>query len=291
MKPDDLNSNHIVSEWRTVGWMCGTLLSFSLMAVAARELSADVSTAQALFFRSVIGLLCVSGYLLLTGQLAALRTQRLGLHVCRNIVHFGGQYGWFVGIGLLPLAEVFALEFTVPIWTLVIAAIFLGERVTPQKIIAISLGTLGVLVILRPGIEIIDSASFVVLASAICYAITHTITKSMSASEPVISVLFYMCLVQLPIGLLLSLSAWVWPQGIQWLWLGVIGLTALSAHYCLTTAMQRAEATAVVTLDFFRLPLIALVGIVFYAEPLEYALIAGGLLMLAGNIINLRQKP
>ena len=194
-----------------------------------------------------------------------------------------------MGIGILPLAEVFALEFTVPIWTLIIAAIFLGEAITTTKSISVFLGLAGVLVIVQPVYAIMHSASLIVLAAAICYAISHTATKSLSSSESAISILFYMCLIQLPIGLLLSLANWSWPIGEQWLWLIVIGFTALSAHYCMTKAMNYAEVTTVVTMDFFRLPLIALVGMFFYAEQFEMSLIVGGGLMLIGNLI--RVKP
>jgi drug/metabolite transporter (DMT)-like permease len=270
--------------------MFGTLLSFSLMAVCVRELSGDVPTHQTLFIRSAIGLACISLILLFSKDFHLFSTKRLTLHLTRNVFHFGGQYGWFLGIGLLPLAEVFALEFTVPLWTLLIAAILLGEKITSKKILSISLGIAGVLVILQPGIEIIDSASLIVLASAVCYGISHTLTKSLSSSESAMTVIFYMCLIQLPIGLILSINDWVWPEGIQWLWLAIIGLTALTAHYCMTKAMLYADAAVVVTLDFLRLPLIASVGIVLYDEGFEFALMVGGMIMLLANIINVSKR-
>ncbi|MFT5730538.1 MAG: drug/metabolite transporter (DMT)-like permease [Desulforhopalus sp.] len=269
-------------------WMTGALVSFCLMAIGARELSGEVSIFQILFFRSVIGLLFISSVILFFKNKVSIRTKKIGLHSFRNVIHFFGQYGWFLGIGILPLAEVFALEFTVPIWTLIIAAIFLGEAITTTKFISVFLGMIGVLVIVQPGYAIMNSASFIVLAAAICYAISHTVTKSLSSSESAISILFYMCLIQLPIGLLLSLANWSWPIGEQWLWLIVIGFTALSAHYCMTKAMKYAEVTTVVTMDFFRLPLIALVGMFFYAEQFKMSLIVGGGLMLIGNLIRVQ---
>ena len=274
---------------RAFAWMLGTLASFSLMAVGARELGGEVSVFQILLFRSVIGLLCLLLFILFSGNRVSLQSERLGLHTFRNVFHFAGQYGWFLGIGLLSLAEVIALEFTVPIWTLIIAAIFLGEAITKPKLISVFLGVVGVLMIVQPGYAIIDSASFIVLAAAICYAISHTATKSLSTSESAISILLYMCLLQLPIGLLLSLAKWSWPVDEQWLWLVVIGLSALSAHYCMAKAMLYAEVTVVVTLDFLRLPLMVLVGIFFYAEQFELSLILGGVLMLMGSLMNFKQ--
>jgi len=270
-------------------WMLGTLVSFCLMAVGARELSGEVAVFQMLFFRSVIGLLCLSAILLFAKESASIRTERLALHSFRNIFHFAGQLGWFLGIGLLPLAEVFALEFTVPMWTLLVAAIALNEKVTGRKLAAVFLGIVGVLVIVQPGYAIVDPASFIVLGSAICYAISHTSTKSLSTSESAFTILFYMCLIQLPIGIVLSLHSWSWPIGSQWLWLSVIGLTALSAHYCMAKAMLFAEVTTVVTIDFLRLPLIAIVGVLLYQEQFEMSLMIGGVLMLAGNFLCLKQ--
>jgi len=268
-------------------WMVGALLSFCLMAIGAREMSSDLSVYQTLFFRSVIGFICISMVIIFSRKKINIQTERFGLHAFRSAFHFAGQYGWFLGIGLLPLAEVFALEFTVPIWTLVIAAFTLGEKITIRKLVSIFLGMLGVLIIVQPGYAIMDLPSLIVIVAAVCYAITHTCTKSLSSSESAISILFYMCLVQLPIGLLLSLPKWSWPAGEQWFWLVVIGLTALSAHYCMALAMQYAEATTIVTIDFLRLPLIALIGIVLYAEQFELSLILGGILMLAGNLVNI----
>jgi len=273
---------------QAITWMSGTLASFCLMAIGARELAGELSIFQTLFFRSVIGLLCISLVILFSKGNISIQTEKLCLHTFRNIFHFIGQYGWFLGIGLLPLAEVFALEFTVPIWTLIVAAVFLGEAITIPKVISVVLGMAGVLVIVQPGYAIVDSASFIVLASAFCYAISHTSTKSLSTSEPAISILFYMCLIQLPIGLALSLANWSWPIGEQWFWLTLIGLTALSAHYCMAKAMQYAEVTTVVTIDFLRLPLIAIVGIFIYSEQFEVSLILGGLLMLIGNLVRIR---
>lgn len=268
-------------------WMSGTLLSFCLMAIAVRELSGALSVIQTLCVRSAIGLLCVSLIVGFSGGIRTLHTRRLKLHVFRNIFHLGGQYGWFLGIGLLPLAEVFALEFSVPIWTLVIAVLFLGERVKRYKLAALLLGVSGVLVIVQPGLAIVDAASFIVLASAICYAVAHSSTKSLGGSESPIVILFYMSLIQFAMALIPAQLNWVSPTEEQWVWMVLIGLTALTAHYCMIRAMRHAEISMIVTLDFLRLPLIALVGVLIYAEDLELTLLAGGGLMLLANLIAL----
>jgi len=270
----------------TALWMMGTLTSFSLMAIAARELSGTIDTFQILFFRSLLGLVIISLLILAKKDLSLFSTSRPKQHIIRNLTHFGGQYGWFLGLSLLPLATVFALEFTVPLWTAIIAAIFLKERLTFKKVSAILLGLMAVAIIVNPGNELFDYSSFIVLAAAIFYALAYVSSKSLTNTEHPMTMLFYMCLIQLPMGLALTILNWHTPDLIQWGWLLLVGTTALTAHYCIARAMQLSEVSIVVTLDFLRLPLIALAGIVFYAEDFQISIIVGGALMLLGNLIN-----
>jgi len=264
----------------------GTLASFSFMAIAARELSGTIDTFQILFFRSLLGLMIISLLILTKKDLSLFSTSRLKQHIIRNLTHFGGQYGWFLGLSLLPLATVFALEFTVPLWTAIIAAIFLKERITLKKGSAILLGLIAVAIIVNPGNELFDYYSFIVLAAAVLYALTYVSSKSLTNTEHPMTILFYMCLIQLPMGLVFTLLNWHTPNLMQWIWLLMVGITALTAHYCIARAMQLSEVSTVVTLDFLRLPLIALVGIVFYAEDFQISILVGGALMLLGNLIN-----
>ena len=275
---------------RSTLWMIGALTSFCLMAVGARELNGQISVFQILFFRSIVGLLVLLPIILLSKRRGFLFPKRLNLHVVRNLFHFAGQYGWFLGIGLLPLATVFAIEFTVPFWTIIISYLFLKESITVKKIIAVLLGILGVIVIVQPSLDVAHYGSLIVLGAAICYAFSHVATKSLSNTEHPLTIIFMMCLVQAPLGLLLFIEGWTTPVGVEWLWLTIIGLTALSAHYCMTKAMQYAEVTFVVTMDMFRLPLISLIGVLLYSEHFSVALVLGMLLIVAGNSVNIYGK-
>lgn len=269
-------------------WMAGALISLSFVAIGARELAGGMTTFQILFFRSLFGLIVITLLLIKSKRFELFSTKRIKLHMIRNLFHFIGQFGWFLGLGLLPLAHVFALEFNVPMWTLVIATLFLNEGITLRKIIAVLLGVAGVLIILKPGIAIIETASIIVLLAAFGFALSHVTTKSLSNTEDSMTVLFYMCLVQLPLGLVLSIKGWMFPDLQQTLWLVIISLMALTAHYCITNAMKLADAGIVVTLDFLRLPLIAIVGVIFYNEQFELAVILGAVLMLFGNLLNIK---
>jgi len=270
-------------------WMLVALASFSLMAVAGKELAKNIGTAEILFFRSLIGFLILSIVVSVVG-IENIKSTSIKKHIARNASHFIGQYGWFYGIAFIPLAEVFALEFTVPIWTAIAATILLNETITKIRIISIALGLLGVLIILRPTVEIIHPAAIVVIVGAMAYGLAHTLTRSIVKHDSPLSVLFYMCLIQLPVGLLLTFSDWVMPIGIMWFWLLIVGGTALSAHYGMSKALSYADAMVVVPMDFLRLPLIMLVGLYFYNESIEGLLLLGASIMLLGNFLNIKHE-
>ncbi|MBN0989778.1 DMT family transporter [Amphritea sp. RP18W] len=269
--------------------MVGTLVSFMTMAIGGRELSDELSTFQILFFRSLIGLLVISILLQRSGW-QQVSTPAIPIHFVRNLAHYCGQFGWFYGLAFIPLAEVFAIEFTVPVWTALLAVFFLGERLTVPRMIAIGLGIVGMLIILRPGLEVMKPAALAVLGGAICYAISHIKTKKLAHIDTPLCILFYMTVIQLPLGLIPALYDWKTPSVDAWQWILMVGLTAMSAHYCLTRAMKLIDATVVVSMDFLRLPLIAAVGFLFYGEPLEWAVLIGALVMLTGNYISNRAE-
>jgi drug/metabolite transporter (DMT)-like permease len=135
-------------------------------------------------------------------------------------VHFIGQFLWLVAIGLLPLAEVFAIEFTMPLWVLIIAAVFLGERITKRKSVAVALGLLGVAIIVKPGQQLLSQGAIIMLIAAFCFAITLIINKSLLRTEHPLTIVFYMTLIQLPLGALLAGADWTMPA--HWMWTSVI---------------------------------------------------------------------
>lgn len=271
---------------RATLWMSGTLLSFVLMAIAGRELAGKLSIFELLFFRSIIGVIVLLPILARIG-FRQVATRRFSLHAMRSVAHFIGQYGWFYGIAFIPLAAVFAIEFTAPIWIALLATILLGERMTRPRLAAIAFGLVGILVILRPGMAVIHPASLAVLVGSFGYAVAHIFGKKLSGIDKPLTILFYMALVQLPIGLLPALFDWTTPTLEMWPWLLAVGLTSLTAHYCVTRAFILADATIVMTLDFLRLPLGAFLGFVFYGESVEWLVFAGAALIIAGNLLNL----
>ena len=269
--------------------MLGAVLSFAAMAVAVRELQRHMGAFEILFLRSVVMLAIVSVMVAKAGT-AAVRTQRIGLHLLRNTLHYAGQYFWVYSIGALALATVFAIEFTMPVWTALLAALFIGERLTPPRLVQLVLGLAGVLIILRPGAGFFQIAALVMILGSMCYAATMICTKKLSATDSPLAVLFWMSVVQMPIALVTALPQWVAPVAADLPWVIAIGAGSFAAHYCMTRAMTLADATLVVPIDFIRLPLIAVVGALFYAEPFDPMVLVGAAVIFAGTYYSLSRE-
>jgi drug/metabolite transporter (DMT)-like permease len=273
--------------------MTGALLSFSVMAVSVRELSLrGMSIFEILAIRSGVALLILLALLAAQPSLRPYALpRRMGVNLLRNTVHYISQFAWALALTLLPLAMVFALEFTMPAWTVLLAPWLLKEKMTPSRIGVVVLGLIGVLVILRPGIGSFNPAAFLVLGAAFGYAITMITTKKLTMTETTFGIVFWMAVIQFPLSLfgsdihaLLNMNAsHILPA------LG-IGLGGASSHYCLSNAFRAGDATLVVPLDFMRIPLIAVVGWAFYGETLDIFVLLGALIIVVGVIWNLRAE-
>ncbi len=278
---------------RVVLWMIGTLLSFSAMAVSIRELaSTGLSIFEILAIRSGVALLVLVVLLVLRPDLRVhTRPRRMALNSLRNIVHYASQYSWALSLTMLPLAMVFALEFTMPAWTALLAVWLLHERMTPSRIGVVVFGLVGVLVILRPGIASFNPAAILVLLAAFGYAITMITTKQLTMTETTFGIVFWMAVIQLPLSLIGSDPAVFFHLEARHILPAIgVGTAGLTSHYCLSNAFRAGDATLVVPLDFMRIPLIAVVGWTFYGEQLDIFVLLGALIIVAGVLWNLRSE-
>ncbi len=273
---------------RAVQWMAGTLVSFTLVGVATRELTvgADLEIFQVLFLRAAVGLVIVAPFVM-RGGWVSVKTANLRLHGLRNTLLYGASYAWYFGIAVLPLANVFALEFTAPVWVAVLAVVFLKERMSAGRAVAVAFGIAGAFVILRPGVDEFSIASLIVLAGAFGFACSHTLTKGLTRDDRPLIFLFWMAAMQVPFAAIPAIVVWAPMDANAWMWAAVMGAAATSAHYCLTRALTLADATIVVPMDFLRVPLIAVVGFLVYAEPIDIWVLAGAAAIFAGNYYNL----
>ena len=270
-------------------WMTGAILSFSSMAVAGRALSGELDTFEMMMYRSFIGLAVVLSVGLATGKLREVRFDRLPLHLVRNLAHFTGQNLWFYSLSLITLAQVFALEFTSPIWVVILAVVFLGEKLTRIRLLAVLLGFAGALAVARPGAGGDPLGLALAAASAVCFAGSIVSTKMLTQTETILGILFWLTAMQAVMGIVAT--GWdgdiAWPSAAAWPWVALIGCAGLLAHTCLTNALAVAPATVVTPMDFLRLPVIAMVGMLFYGEALDIWVFVGAALIFSGNYLNI----
>jgi drug/metabolite transporter (DMT)-like permease len=271
--------------------MAGWLTLMVVIAVAGREAARELTVFQIMLLRSTLGMAMLWPLVRAAGGLAAIRTARLPPHVLRNAIHYAAQYGWFVALTLIPLAQVVSIEFTMPIWSAALAVIFLGERMSGRKWLAVMLGLVGVAVIVRPSAGDVDAGQLIALASAVGFAISVVLVKSLTRTDAAVAISFWMLVVQSAIGLVPALMVWQWPSAQVWGWVVVVAFCGTYSHYCFARAMQHADATVVVPMDFLRVPLTALVGWLVYSEGVDLFTALGVGLILAGNVLNLVRWP
>ena len=270
---------------KAAAWMAGWLSLMLVMAIAGREATRELAVFQVMEMRSLIGLLLLAPLIRAAGGLKAMRTQRLREHAMRNGVHYAAQYAWLAALSLIPLAQLIAIEFTMPIWALLLAALFLRERITARRLLAVALGLLGVGVIVRPGSGI-NFGQMVALAAAFGFAISVILVKSLTRSDSAVAITFWMLVIQSLLGLLPALWLWHWPAPTTWAWVLVVAVCGSYSHYCMARALQHADATVVIPMDYLRVPLTALAGWLIYAERMDLLTVLGAALILSGNLLN-----
>ena len=269
-------------------WMSGWLTLMLVMTIAGRETTRELSVFQLLEVRSVLGFFLLYPLIHLNGGVAILKTARLPQHIARNLIHYGAGLCWFFALTLIPIGQVVAIEFTMPIWTAILAVIFLSERMTVWKIAAIVLGLVGVLVIVRPATGQINPGQLIALAAAVGFGISIALVKFLTRTENTLSILFWMLVVQSVAGFFPTLFVWVWPTPYVWGWIVVIAICGMFSHFCMVRAMLYADATIVIPMDFLRVPITATAGWLLYSERLDLLTVVGAVLILTGNLLNLK---
>ncbi|EEE38502.1 permease, DMT superfamily [Rhodobacteraceae bacterium KLH11] len=269
-------------------WMTGAIASFSAMAIAGRELSVTHDTFEIMFYRSLVGICIVALILTATRKWHQVTTQRLDLHGIRNVMHFIGQNLWFYAVSVIPLAQVFALEFTNPIWVILLSPLFLGERLTALRLTSALIGFVGILIVARPGAAALDPGVIAAAASAVFFALATISTKSLTRITSIGCIMFWLTFMQAGLGLVASgIDGQITlPTLATAQLLLLVGVAGLLAHYCITNALAIAPATVVVPFDFARLPTIAIVGMILYHEPLDQWTLLGAVVIFTGIFLN-----
>src|SRR5690349_7652374 len=276
---------------RAALWMTGWLGLMLIMAVAGREATRELNVFQIMEVRTVLGIILLYPLIRLYGGFATLKTSRPLTHLTRNLIHYAAQLGWFLSLTLIPLGQVVSIVFTMPIWTAILAASFLGERITIWKVWAIALGLIGVIIIVRPATGEINSGQLIAFAAAVGFGTSVAMMKSLTRTESAVAIVFWMMAIQSATGLLPSIYVWKWPSLYVWLCTILIAFSGTFSHFCMARAMLYADATIVLPMDFLRVPLTAAAGWLIYSERLDMFTVLAAVLILTGNLLNLRPSP
>jgi len=277
---------------RALFWMLGAVAAFTTMALAGRAVSFELDTFEIMTYRSAVGVVIMVAVAVLSGRWHDIRAERMKLHGIRNLAHFTGQNLWFYAIATIPLAQVFAIEFTSPIWALLLAPLILGETITRRALAVAGVGFAGILIVTRPSLETFSFGLLAAACAAMAFGTTAVLTRRLTRDQSILRILFWLTVMQLGLGIVCAgidgdvavPSAPALPL------LVTIGAAGLAAHFCLTAALSLAPAAIVMPIDFVRLPLVALMGMLLFAEPFDPWVFVGGALIFAANYVNLASR-
>ena len=262
---------------------------FSIMNVLIRWTSADLHPFQIAFFRNLFGLVFMLPWLIRLGY-RNYKTERMGLFVVRAMLGLFSMFCFFWGISVLPLAKAVALSFTVPLFVTIGAALFLKEDVNWRRWIAVLVGFIGTIIILRPSVDGDLVASLVVVASSVTMAASVLIIKSLSRTEDANVIVMYMVLLMTPLSLPVAMSVWQWPTMETWLLVMLMGFLGSFAHLMFTHSLKMSDVTIVMPFDFARLPfIIVLAWIVFDQAVDQWTIVGAGIVFSSGIYIARRE--
>lgn len=262
-------------------WMIAAAAALTAMAVCIRYLPA-YSILLMIFLRNVINLVLMAPSMIRQGR-SMIVTQRLGTHALRNLFLYTGNCAWFYGVTLISLADVASLQFTSPLFTAIIAAAFLGEKIGSHRMIAILVGFAGALIIIRPGLIPINLGTIMILIAAFLYSCAHVVTKRLSDTESGSTVVFYMSVTILVYSAIPAFVVWQTPTWADMPAMIGLGVTGYATHYCITRSLAVGDASFVIVFDFMRLPFSAILGWLLFKEMLDAWTVGGALIIFAAG--------
>ena len=265
-------------------YMLVACVSFSLNSIFIRLATEDVHPFEVAFFRNIFGLVFVLMITLPQNRLAVFMAKRPGILAFRGGLHSVSMLAWFYGVSLLPLADLTALGFTVPLWSTVLAALVLGEALRLRRWIATGIGFLGIFAIIQPGFQEINWGVYLVLFSAMGSGGAIILIRYMTAYERPSTILVYQALIVTVLSLIPSLFVWETPTAISLLWMVILGALGTLAHWCIVRAYLLQEVSALQPLDFTRLPIAALAGYFIFGEPVSPSVWIGGIIIFGAGV-------
>lgn len=264
-------------------WMFLGTVAFGSMVVIVRELSQlNYNAFEMTFWRALIGLALLVPVIARQGAVVT-RTKQPGLQIARNAIHFAGVAAWFFALSHINLSQGVALQFTVPLFTILIAVLLLKEKVDTRRLIATFTGFAGVLIIVRPGFADITPYAYITIISALSYALSNVQTKMLVKTDSSDAVVFYMNLVHLPLAIAGALAiGWHVPPLADIPILIALAICATLAHYFYAQGFRQADASRLIPMDFMKLPTVSILAFLLFAEvPDPWAWAGGAVIFFA----------
>ena len=253
------------STLKGIAWMALTGLLFVAVTGIVRHLGTDMSPVQAAFIRYAMGVVIMAP-IILRVRWTRIASGRVGMFLTRGLVHGAGVMLWFYAMAHIPIAEVTALGFTAPIFTTIGAALFLGEKVRARRIGAVLMGFAGALIILRPGIAVIDPGAIAQLVAAPLFAASFILAKKLTETDPTRVIVGGLTIVVTLVLLVPAMLVWRTPTPVELGWLFATASFATAGHLTLTQAFRAAEITATQPVAFLQLVWATLLGYYAFGE-------------------------
>ena len=270
---------------QAIGIMLVSMACFSAMNTTIRLLTPYMHSTQMVFLRNICSLLLVLAWQYVRHRrLPVFRTQRLIGHFWRASIGICAMELWFHAITLLPLTLATALSFTTPIFSTIIAILFLGEKAGIRRWSAIVVGFIGMLIILRPGISGVNSDALFVIGSSLMMGIAGVLVKSLTRTEAPETIVFYMALFMIPWSSIPAFFTWQ-AVSLYALWLVfLVALFSTTAHLLMARAYMRADMVMLMPFDFSRLIFTAIIAYVLFDETMDMPTICGSLVIIASSV-------
>lgn len=266
-----------------------SVLCLSVMVACVKYLGTAIPAGQTIFFRGVISMLVVIGIASCGDGLALLRTRNWRAHAYRAVAGSTAMFCWFIALTMIPLAEMTAISFTIPLFVTVLAMLFLGERIHGYRWTALAVGFAGVLIIIGP--ELTGARGTVVgvgvgFAAAVLAAFAQMFLRRMTGHEHVVTITFYFFLTSTVLAALTALfQGWPNPTPVQWLLIGLTGGFGVGGQLLMTYSYRYAEASLVAPLDYVNLLIAVAIGFFLFGEIPHLATWVGAPLVVAAGVL------
>ncbi len=270
-------------------WMSISAFLYACLYVVIRRLTDTLPILELVFLRGVMGVILALPWLYRVGP-GALATSRLGLYSTRVVMVYFGQVAWFYALANMPLNDATALIFTLPLFSIVLAGLLLRERVGLHQWLATATGFAGALIIIRPGEIGLSLAASAALFTALTYAGGQIATKSLTRTEDSSAIVFYMFALMALVGAVPAALVWTTPSWADLPWLIAFGVLSVPAQHAVTRSFAAAPANVVAPFNFLKLPFVAVIALVWFAElPDPWTWLGGAVIFASTYYIGRRQ--